>query len=66
MVVKAICGKEGLLDVQTHRRLDKSCQDIPVGFAEVLPKNYVQWAKERDERRIIKDIAVQVNLGRIY
>ena len=52
MVYKAVCGEEGLLDVQTYWRLDKSRKDIPVGFPAVLPKDYAQWGDKCDERGV--------------
>ena len=48
MVVKAICGQEGLLDVQTYWRLDKSRKNIPNGLPTILPKDHVQWGEECD------------------
>lgn len=53
MVVKAICGKKGFLNVQAHRRLDKSRKDIPVGLPTVLPIYDVQWGEECDTWRMI-------------
>lgn len=52
MVYTAVCGEEGLLDVQTYRRLDKPRKDIPLGFIEVLPTDYVQWGEECDKWRM--------------
>lgn len=52
MVNKAVCGQEGFLDVQAYRRLDKPCQDIPVGFPALLPIHRIQWNKECGERGV--------------
>lgn len=53
MVYKAVCGEEGLLDVQTYWRLDKSRKDIPVGLPTVLPIHRIQWNKECGERGVM-------------
>lgn len=41
MVVKAVCSEKGILNVQANRKLNQSCEDIPAGLVEVLPKDYV-------------------------
>ena len=36
MVGKAVCGEEGVLDVQENWRFNQPCEDILAGFAAVL------------------------------
>ena len=50
MVEQAVCCPQDFLYVQTHRGFDEPCQDIPVGFAQVLFHHYEEWGEECNER----------------
>ncbi len=49
MVGEAVCGEEGVLDVQENWRFNQPCKNIPDGFATVLSEDYVEWCGECGE-----------------
>lgn len=48
MVGEAVCGEEGVLDVQENWRFNQPCMDIPVGLATVFNFHYEEWVGECD------------------
>ena len=52
MVGEAVCGEEGVLDVQEDWGFNKPCKDIPAGLPPFFSLYPVEWFEKCCERRV--------------